>query len=105
MEGHVIHLNLQEVYILVNTINILPLSWQATLFATLLPQAFKRVANFQLKCSLNPRLFLLDARGILNNYFVHLYVNPLNCITSLLGSLLLLSNIPPLWAPSKTFEG
>jgi hypothetical protein len=81
-----------------------PLSWQATPFATLLPQAFKIVANFQLKYSLHPKLFLLNARGIQKKNLVSFYASPLNRITPFLGSLLLSNDIPHLWAPSKVFE-
>jgi hypothetical protein len=39
------HPHLQEVYVLIDTNNMLPLSWQATPFAPFLPQAFGRVAS------------------------------------------------------------
>jgi hypothetical protein len=105
VEGHVIHPNLWEVYILLNTINMSPLSWQATPFATLLLQAFKIIASFQLKYSSHPKLFLLSVGGILNKFFIRFYAIPLNHITLLLGLLFLPNDFPPLWAPSKTFEG
>jgi hypothetical protein len=101
MKGHIIHPHLREVYTLLYTIICHLYHGKSTLFATLLPQAFRRITSFQLRYRSHPKFFLLDGGGILNNFLVCLYDDPLTCTTPFLGLLILLSNIPPLRAPSK----